>query len=286
MIDYDISLVLNYIKKSFRLTDEKLSEILNIDRTTLYNWKTENTYPSAKNMEMIFNYAYEKGLRMNKSMEQIYKEMYCGKRDHILFHGARSRITEPYSILKCEDENDFGRAMYFGESFDQSAAFVHSNKEGCVYINHFNDEGFKAIQFNVDNDWMFTIAYYRGYIPQYANSPLIQNLIDRLKGADYIVAPIADNNMFAVIEDFVAGNITDVQCQHGLSASNLGKQYVFTNQTVLDRITPLKLCYLSSAERKQYRMLGRERKKESDDKVRMAKQTFNGQGKYINQILE
>lgn len=133
---------------------------------------------------------------------------------------------------------------------------------------------------------MFTIAYYRGYIPQYENSPLIQNLVGRLKDADYIVASIADNNMFAVIEDFVAGNITDVQCRHGLSASNLGKQYVFRSQAVLDRITPLKLCYLSSAERKQYQALGGERKKESDDKVRMAKQTFNGHGKYINQILE
>lgn len=286
MIDYDISFALNYIQKSFQLTDEQLSERLNINRTTLYNWRTEDTRPSSKNMALVYNYAYENGLRMNKSMEQIYKEMYCGKGDHILFHGARSRIKEPYSILKCEDENDFGKAMYFGESFDQSAAFVHSFKEGCVYVNHFNDAGYKAIRFNVDRDWMFTIAYYRGYIPQYENSPLIKNLVDRLQNADYIVAPIADNNMFAVIEDFVAGNITDVQCQHGLSASNLGMQYVFRNQAVLDRLTPLKLCYLSSAERKQYQALGRERKKESDDKVRMAKQTFNGQGKYINQILE
>lgn len=286
MLNYDIPLALNYIQESLKLTDEQLSEKLCINRTSLYNWRTEGTHPSAKNIELIYNYAYENGLRMNKSMEQIYKEMYCKKGDHILFHGARCFIDEPYSIYKCEDENDFGKAMYFGESFDQSAAFVHSFKEGCVYINHFNDEGFKGIHFKVDRNWMFTIAYYRGYIPQYEDSPLIQNLINRIKDVDYIVAPIADNNMFAVIEDFVAGNITDVQCQHGLSASNLGMQYVFRNQAVLDRITPLKLCYLSSAERKHYQTLGRERKRESDDKVRMAKQTFNGQGAYINQILE
>lgn len=125
MIDYDISFALKYIQKSFRLTDEQLSERLNINRTTLHNWKTEGTRPSAKNMELIYNYAYENGLRMNKSMEQIYKERYCGKGDRILFHGARRRIKEPYSILKCEDENDFGKAMYFGESFSQSVAFVH-----------------------------------------------------------------------------------------------------------------------------------------------------------------
>ena len=32
---------------------------------------------------------------------------------------------------------------------------------------------------------------------------------------------------FEIIDRFIDGEITDVQCQHCLSATNLGKQYVF-----------------------------------------------------------
>ena len=32
---------------------------------------------------------------------------------------------------------------------------------------------------------------------------------------------------FEIIESFIDGEITDVQCQHCLSATNMGKQYVF-----------------------------------------------------------
>jgi len=31
--------------------------------------------------------------------------------------------------------------------------------------------------------------------------------------------------MFEIIDSFIEGEITDVQCQHCLSATNLGKQY-------------------------------------------------------------
>jgi len=285
MLDFDIPFVLTYTKNSLILTDEEYAEELGINRTTLYNWIQGISKPSAGNTALIFDYAYSHGLRMNRAMEQIYKEKYSSKGDHILFHGARHKITEAYCLEKCESENDFGKAMYFGESFDQSAAFVHANKEGCVYVNYFQDTSFIGLEYKVDQDWMLTIAWFRNYIPEYGESPVIRGLIDRLSDVDYIIAPIADNNMFAVIEDFVAGNITDIQCHHALSASNLGRQYVFRTQKVLESIVPLRLCYLSSGERRFYREMGHERKKESDDKVRLARQEFSGQGKYINQIL-
>ena len=61
----------------------------------------------------------------------------------------------------------------------------------------------------------------------YKNHPTIKTLIEQSKDCDYIIAPIADNRMFQIINAFIDGEITDEQCKHCLAATNLGMQYIF-----------------------------------------------------------
>lgn len=105
-------------------------------------------------------------------------------------------------------------------------------------------------------------------------------------GIDYIIAPIADNRMFEIIDSFIDGEITDVQCQHCLSATNLGKQYVFVSQKALDNIVLLERCYLADSEKEFYLNTRQESFKMNMDKVKLARKQYRNQGEYIEEILQ
>lgn len=98
----------------------------------------------------------------------------------------------------------------------------------------FDKTGMRELRLGVEQDWMLMIAFFRGKLTAYENHPMIRRILNRLNGIDYVVAPIADNRMFQIIDSFIEGEITDVQCQHCLSATNLGNQYVFLTQRAAD----------------------------------------------------
>ena len=73
---------------------------------------------------------------------------------------------------------------------------------------------------------MMTIAYYRGILDEYKDHPAVKALIEQSRNCDYIIAPIADNRMFQIINSFIAGDLTDEQCKHCLAATN-SQNYLF-----------------------------------------------------------
>ena len=108
----------------------------------------------------------------------------------------------------------------------------------------------------------------------------------KLEGVDYIIAPIADNRMFEIIDSFVEGEITDVQCQHCLSATNLGNQYVFVTDRALNQLQIMRHCYLASEEKSYYLTYKHEESRIGNDKVKVARKQYRGQGYYIEDILK
>ena len=92
--------------------------------------------------------------------------------------------------------------------------------------------------------------------------------------------------MFEIIDSFIDGEITDVQCQHCLSATNLGNQYVFVTSKALHHVTLLHYCYLAQAEKNAYLSSKMDEHKISSDKVKLARKQYRGQGNYIEDILK
>jgi hypothetical protein len=133
---------------------------------------------------------------------------------------------------------------------------------------------------------MLTIAFYRKRIKEYADHPIVKRLAQKLADIDYIVAPIADNRMYEIIDEFIDGEITDVQCQHCLSATNLGFQYVFVTEKALKNVSILRHCYLCPTEKKFYLDKRIDENKVGNDKVKVAKRQYRGEGLYIDQILK
>lgn len=204
----------------------------------------------------------------------------------LLFHGAKSRIEGKLDIHKSRTNNDLGQGFYTGERYEQAISFISGFEKSSVYIFDFKEEGLKGKKYNVNQEWMMTIAYYRGVLEEYENHPIIKKLIEKSCDCDYIIAPIADNRMFQIINSFIMGEITDEQCKHCLAATNLGYQYVFKSDKAIKSLKMLERCYISEKEKEYYKKMRNSDAKLGDDKVKLARIKYRGKGRYIDEILK
>lgn len=278
----DIETVIDLLEMSI----DEFAKELAVSRVTVNNWLSGRKDISEKNMSAFYEYTFHKRIRLNKIKEQLYTEELTGKSEILLFHGAKEKIQGKLRLDCSKRRNDFGNGFYCGESLEQSAMFVATFPLASLYMLKFNCVGLKKREFGVSRDWMLMIAYFRERLGEYANSEMINRLLKENAGIDYIVAPIADNRMFEIIDQFIDGEITDVQCQHCLSATNLGNQYVFVSQKALDQIEILERCYLADAEKESYLNSRQESYEVNQDKIKIVRKQYRGQGNYIEDILK
>lgn len=274
-----IKILLNY-------TNEELASELGVNRSTLSRWINNENYPNSLTLNKIYSYIYSKGIKLNLIDEELYKSK-ASKNTLVLFHGSKSGIDGPLTIEKSNEKKDFGKGFYLGESVKQAVSFVSNYQNSLLYIIEINNIDILNIKyFDVSKEWMILVAYFRGRIEDYNDSSYLKELIDSIKDVDIIVAPIADNSMYAIINDFIEGGITDEQCINALSANRLGKQYVVLNdKTLNNNVRIIKESFLCDEEKHQY-----EDEKENDRnigkaKMILAKREYAGIGKYIEDIL-
>ena len=133
---------------------------------------------------------------------------------------------------------------------------------------------------------MIAILAYRGSIDSYINHPKVKKVIDKIKSCDYIIAPIADNTMYDILEEFASKQITDEQCLHCLSANQLGKQIVFLNDEACKHLKIVKKFYLSNSERIDIKKIRESNNEIGYQKVLLAKQEYRRSGKYIDELFK
>lgn len=281
---FNISEDMKIVRELLNITQEELADELKVETLTIKRIENGITNTSKRTLDLFYDFIYKKKIYLNKIKEMFYKEEL--KKEILLFHGAKSAIIGNIDINKGRKNNDFGQGFYCGESYEQSASFVENFENSSVYYFSLDVTGLRSLKYTVDRDWMLTIAYFRGTLNEYKDSIVIKNLISRLEGVDYVVAPIADNKMFRIIDSFINGEITDQQCKHCLAATNLGFQYVLLNDNATSRLKTLECCYLSNEERNHYRKIKLEDNKISDDKVKLARIQYRGKGLYIDEILK
>lgn len=283
-MDFRVHEDIEVILELLGMTIQEFAADLQVSYSTVARWKEPGERISPANLEKIYDYAFRKRIRLNKIKEQLFREE-CPENHVLLFHGAKTEIAGDISIEKSRKNNDFGQGFYCGESLEQSAMFVSNFQQSSLYILDFDRTGLQSLRLGVEQDWMLMIAFFRGKLTDYAAHPMIQKILRRLDGVDYVVAPIADNRMFQLIDSFIDGEITDIQCQHCLSATNLGNQYVFLTQRAVKQMEILRRCYLAAAEKDAYISARSEDAQVSNDKVKIARKQYRGQGQYIEDIL-
>ncbi len=285
-MSFQITDDIELIKELLRISSAEFAKAIGVQSETLSRWTSSRQAVSPENAEKIYDFAFSKGIRLNKIKEQLCREDCNAGKRVLLFHGAKSRIEGEVSVDRSRGTNDFGKGFYCGESLEQSAMFVSGFKGSSLYVYEFEKSGLSGTRFFVDRDWMLTIAYFRGRLAEYATHPVVRKLIRKTEGKDYILAPIADNRMFEIIDSFIDGEITDEQCRHCLSATNLGNQYVLKTEKAVRQLIFKRHCYLCEKEKQYYLTSRQEESKIGSDKVKIARRQFRGQGEYIEDILK
>ena len=283
-MDYNFSDDLKAIREILGITQTELAKRIGVQQVTLSRNELGKTAASERLLEQVYSFAFDNGIKLGRLKEMMWLENL--KSGHkLLFHGAKSEIQGKISIKRSRTNNDFGQGFYTGERYDQAISFVSGFDRSSIYYLDFDETGLKCKQYKVDQEWMLTIAYYRGTLDEYRDHPVVKRLLNKVRNCDYIVAPIADNRMFQIINSFIAGEITDEQCKHCLAATNLGNQYVFTSEKAARKLKILEKSYISSSEREYYKGLRAGDTKLGDDKVKLARRKYRGKGKYIDDIL-
>lgn len=284
-MDYNIIDDIQTVIELKNLTIDKFAEELGVSRMTVNNWLSNKKTISDKNIASFYEYTYKTGIRLNIIKEQLYREDIVDGSHILLFHGAKTCIEGSLRLDYSKPKNDFGTGFYCGESLEQSAMFVSTFPSSSLYMLSFNPLNLTKKEYNVNQDWMLMIAYFRERLGEYSSSHIINQLVRELEGVDYIVAPIADNRMFEIIDQFIDGEITDIQCLHCLSATNLGKQYVFLSEEAIKHIELLEKCYLPADEKNDYLISRQKNHDINRDKVKVARKQYRNQGAYIEDIL-
>ena len=195
-----------YIFRSRFIEDKsqaQIAEELGVSRMTLNNWLSGKKAATEKNIASFYEYTFRKGIRLNLIKEQLYREELTEPSEVLLFHGSKTKIEGELRTDCSKRRNDFGPGFYCGESLEQSAMFVATYPASSLYMLRFCRSGLCGKEFEVSRDWMLMIAYFRERLGAYADSELIRELVQKTEGVDYIVAPIADNRMFEIIDQFI-----------------------------------------------------------------------------------
>lgn len=283
-MNYSFSEDLKAIRGILGLSQAELASQLGVEQATISRNELGKSQPSEKLMEQVYAFAFRKKVRLNKLKEMLWRETL--KKDHkLLFHGAKGRIEGDLSVRFGRPNNDFGPGFYTGESFEQAISFVSGFEKSSVFLLDFDNSGLRCRQYAVNQEWMMTIALYRGALSRYREHPAIRRLQEQSRDCDYIVSPIADNRMFQIIHSFIEGEITDEQCKHCLAATNLGAQYVFVSDRAIEQVKIIERCYISGSEKEYYQQMRSSDAKLGDDKVKLARIQYRGRGKYIDEIL-
>lgn len=277
--EYKIREDIGFILEAEGINKLELSEATGISRTTL-DLIEKRGVATNEVCEKLYSYIYEQGYRLNSVKEELIKEKY----GNVLFHGSKNGLSE-VTVSGSRNNCDFGNGFYLGQTYHQALSFVCEFDKASVYSFRYSFDGLKKIEFDCSLDWMLAICYYRETIKEYAESSMVQGIVKKIKDADIVVAPIADNKMFYVMSQFAEGEINADVALHSLSASGLGFQYIIKTERALKHSIPIEKYYLSVPERENCRRSLIERGYVIDTKLKLAKREFK-EGLYIEELLK
>ena len=288
MKTYDVSKDLYLIRQFYRLTQDQLAREIGTTRLNIVRWEKSYCFPRASELERIYSFAFkEEGipLDINRAKEMLYADN-KGSRV-LLFHGTDTNIVSDPDNNHSTPPNDFGAGFYLGESLLQAATWVNERPGASVYVFYLNpDQSLRKATFSVDRRWMNAILYYRGALDGYILDAATQKIIDEVERSDYLIAPIADNQMYDILAMFKRGEITDEACVRSLSCSNLGYQYVLKSERIFRYLECVDRLYLCEKEKRRYQEQKTTQARDSENKAQLARITYRREGKYFDELYK
>ena len=286
VMNYNVANDIKFVSSLLNLSFSQLADELNVARSTVNRIVKEETYPSDLFIESFYSFAYKnkfRPLRLNELKVQFAFDKY----KKILFHGAKSPIDGDIDLSHSRNNIDVGKGFYLGESFEQAASYVFASKKSSVYIFECSKLAeLKIKEFDVSFEWMLMVSYFRGQLDKYSKSPLLNKIIKEVEDVDVVIAPIADNNMYEIMNQFARGYLTDLQATSALSMSSLGKQYVLKTNKACECINEVDRLYLCNLERDDIEENSKEKALVSMDKSKLVIEANRRNGRYVEELLK
>ena len=172
-MNYNFSEDLKSIREILGLSQSEFASQLGVERVTVSRNELGKTKPSSNFLESVYSYAFDKKIKINKLKEMLWRDD-LGTNAKLLFHGAKSEINGEIDVHYGRQNNDFGQGFYTGETYEQAISFVSGFDHSSVYYLNFDDKNLKCKRYEVNQEWMMTIAYYRGTLEEYKTHPKIK----------------------------------------------------------------------------------------------------------------
>ena len=97
MNDFALCTDIEIVMELLDITAKELADDIGVTATTISRWRKNEEQISSSNLNAFYNFAFGKGIRLNKIKEQLFKED-CSSNSTILFHGAKTYIDGRVSI--------------------------------------------------------------------------------------------------------------------------------------------------------------------------------------------
>lgn len=164
-----------------------------------------------------------------------------------LYHGSKSGLVgdiAPTSRWSC----DFGRGFYMGTDAHQPQTLICRQETPKFYAVEFDLSDLTVRTFEPDLLWALFVAYNRGEMSAYAETPLCRRLGSLAAGTDVFVGRIANDRIFYAAQSFFRNVITLETLSEVLKAVNLGEQYCAISAKACRRVRVVSEKSLSAAE--------------------------------------
>lgn len=152
----------------------------------------------------------------------------------LVYHGSNTVVEHP-SLLFGRDDADFGLGFYVTTDFEMAEKWACRKKIPIVNVYEFDTSSLSLLTLNIDAEWLnFVIANRNGYEP-----PIETN------GFDIIIGATADDKMFATMEQYEEGLISETIAIKALNCMKIGNQMCLRTNKCFDNLTFLEPIYIS-----------------------------------------
>lgn len=202
-----------------------------------------------------------------------------------LYHGSKGGLQgaiRPVSDGAC----DFGSGFYMGDDPRQPKTLICETPAPVFCTLEFDLDGLKVFDFAADADWALFVAFNRGRMSRYEDSPLCRRYRRIRSEYDVISGRIADDRMFAVMTTFFQGLIGIPALVESLSALNIGRQYCAVTEKACSKIKILSEDRFSASEIEELRSESWSRRKAGSDAAAEVCRRLRREGESFTELVE
>lgn len=203
-----------------------------------------------------------------------------------LYHGSKRGIVGPIRPMS-RSACDFGGGFYMGDAPQQPMTLICRYTEPVFYELDFELSGLSVRNLDSNELWALFVAYNRGYMAEYGNTPLETMMKSIVDGTDVLFGRIANDQVFFAAERFFDGTITVETLIEVLKALNYGNQYVAISPAACAAVRKVSERVLTTAECENLRLRSDLRRRRAESLTKnIIDSRRHRDGRYFDEICD